>query len=204
MKIWTKLISGGPSAGAGEITPPIGALMDYGGDADPDNNWMVANGRTLDSVADPSLAALYARIGTRFGGTGPASFNLPDAQGRVTVGKGTHAEVDAVGDSDGLAVASRKLKHSHGRGTLAITSSGTLEMMGYFPDGVTLLYHAINTGGAGQSNVLGGYVSEGYTDGFLRFLGASHTHTTSGTIGDTAGPLDGPAYLVTQKIIRVR
>lgn len=49
-------------------------------------SWLIANGATLDSVADTSLAALFAVIGTTFWGTWADDFDLPDLQGNVPVG----------------------------------------------------------------------------------------------------------------------
>ena len=57
MKVWTKLLGNS----GGEVPSPVGALMDYIDDVDPDANWMVCDGRTLDSVADPLLPTSCGR-----------------------------------------------------------------------------------------------------------------------------------------------
>jgi len=198
MKVWTKLLGNS----GGEVPSPVGALMDYIDDVDPDANWMVCDGRTLDSVADTTLAALYARIGTKYGGTGASSFNLPDARGRMTVAKGTHTEVNALGKSDGLAVGSRKVKHQHGKGNLSTVLGGThrhnaneamTAMLG--PSGNLSTF--LNT--SNNANY-GAYHAPNTAE-------AVHSHPNSeftGSVGDTTGPVDGPGYLVTNKIIRVR
>lgn len=89
-------------------TPPAGALACDG-----------------TAVSRVTYAALFGVIGTIWGpGDGSNTFNLPDLRGRIPVGLGTNADVDAIGDSDGLALASRTPKHSHG-GNTGSASPGT-------------------------------------------------------------------------------
>lgn len=45
--------------------------------------WMTCQGQTLTITGNQPL---YALIGTTYGGNGTTNFNLPDLQGRVTVG----------------------------------------------------------------------------------------------------------------------
>jgi len=49
------------------------------------NGWFACNGQ---SVPIAQYEALYALIGTTYGGDGITSFNLPDLQGRVAIGQG--------------------------------------------------------------------------------------------------------------------
>lgn len=72
--------------------------------------WLLADGRSVLRTDYPDLFAL---IGTTFGAADGTHFTLPDYRGRGIVGKGTHADVDALTDNDGLAVASRTPKHFH-------------------------------------------------------------------------------------------
>lgn len=46
-------------------------------------DWAICNGQTM-SIAENS--ALFALIGTRYGGNGRTTFNLPDFRGRIAVG----------------------------------------------------------------------------------------------------------------------
>src|SRR5215813_9876542 len=78
------------------------------------------DGALYDSVADPTFAALFAAIGTTYGGTGASSFAVPDVRGRMLVCKGTHADVNAAGKNDGLAVTARTPRHGH-TSTLSFT-----------------------------------------------------------------------------------
>lgn len=48
--------------------------------------WLACNGQTLQ-ISEHD--ALYAVIGTAFGGDGVQTFNLPDLRGRVPIGQGT-------------------------------------------------------------------------------------------------------------------
>jgi len=52
------------------------------------NGWLACNGQTLNIQ---QYTALYALLGTQFGGDGRTTFNLPNLQGTVIVGSGTSA-----------------------------------------------------------------------------------------------------------------
>ncbi len=66
------------------------------------------------AVSRTTYAALFTYLGTTFGsGDGSTTFNLPDLNGRTIYGKGSNADVSTVGNSDGLANASRTPKHTH-------------------------------------------------------------------------------------------
>lgn len=55
--------------------------------------WAQCNGQELPARQN---AALYALIGTTFGGTGNPNFNLPDLRGRTPVDDGQRAAADGV------------------------------------------------------------------------------------------------------------
>ena len=92
---------------------PTGVVMPFAGAAAPAGA-LLCDGA---AVSRTTYAALFAVIGTTYGaGDGSTTFNVPDLKGRFPVGKGAHADVDALGDSDGLADASRTPKmaaHTH-------------------------------------------------------------------------------------------
>lgn len=91
-------------------TTPPGAIIAFAGGAPP-SGWLFCDGSAVSRV---TYSALYAILGATFGaGDGSTTFNLPDLQGRVPVGKGTHVDVDTLGDSDGNALASRRPAHRH-------------------------------------------------------------------------------------------
>lgn len=74
----TGLLQAGGASSAG--VPP-GTVVEYAGNEAPPG-WLVCDGRQLRATEYP---ALYAVIGTRYGGAG-GMFALPDHRGRVGVG----------------------------------------------------------------------------------------------------------------------
>lgn len=66
---------------------PSGSIIPFAGTVAP-SGWLFCQGQTLDSVANPQYANLFAVIGTTYGGTGAASFNVPDMRRRVPMGAG--------------------------------------------------------------------------------------------------------------------
>ncbi len=54
-------------------------------------NWMLCNGQLL-SIGQ--YQALFALLGTRYGGDGHNTFALPNLNGRVIVGQGTTTSID--------------------------------------------------------------------------------------------------------------
>lgn len=94
-------------AGSKVLAVPSGLLAPYVGSSAP-TGWLLCDGT---AVSRTTYAALFAIIGTAYGvGDGSTTFNLPDLRGRVPVGKGTHADVDTLGESDGVSEASRTPK----------------------------------------------------------------------------------------------
>lgn len=95
---------------AGEFVPFAGAID---GSHPAPTGTVVCTGQLVNIAAYP---ALFGKLGHTWNGgvdPGGGQFRLPDPQGRTFVGKGTHADVDAVSKSDGAAVASRTPRHSH-------------------------------------------------------------------------------------------
>jgi microcystin-dependent protein len=72
--------------------------------------WLVRDGAVYNVADYPNLAAA---LGSTFGGDGVTTFAVPDARGRTDVGVGTHVDVNAVGDSDAVALGSRTPNHVH-------------------------------------------------------------------------------------------
>jgi len=64
-----------------------------------------------DGTALPSNTGIYADLATHLGGT-----TTPDTRGRALVSKGTHADVDTLGDTDGSALANRSPRHNSTNG----------------------------------------------------------------------------------------
>lgn len=95
---------------------PPGLITAYGGASAP-SGWLLCDGTTgLDSVTDTTLAALFAIIGTTYGGTGAADFDLPDLRGNVPVGKdsGTFSTLGASGGAETHTLTESEMPaHTH-------------------------------------------------------------------------------------------
>jgi microcystin-dependent protein len=90
-----------------------------------ESRWLQCNGvevsRTTYSVLFSYLNGLTPAL--PFGsGNGTTTFTLPDLRGRTVYAEGEHANVDVMGDSEGLAIASRGPHHYH---TISAGDAGT-------------------------------------------------------------------------------
>jgi microcystin-dependent protein len=168
---------------------PIGASLEYAGAGDPsDTRFLLEDGRTLNSVTDTTLAALFSAIGTTYGGTGASAFALPDSRGRVTVSP----------DSMGTAIgAAGRLTASAGRGNSGGEESHVL-IINEMPvhNHVAVINMPFSYFGGPYS------VSPGTSvDGFV------HAGSTDVGVGNTGGGLkhnNMQPFIVKNKIIRVR
>ena len=106
--------------GGGIAAFESGMMIDYAGAVAP-AGWLLADGTSYATAAHP---ALFAAIGYVYGGAG-ANFNVPDASGRATYGLGSNADVNALGDNDGFALANRTPNHDHTTPGVSFTSTGT-------------------------------------------------------------------------------
>ena len=81
-----------------------------------ESRWLQCNGV---AVSRTTYLALFNYLNglspaLPFGtGDGTTTFNLPDLRGRAAWAEGEHTEVDAMGDSDGAAIANRSASHYH-------------------------------------------------------------------------------------------
>jgi microcystin-dependent protein len=89
-------------------SPFVGEIRLFGGNFAP-RNWALCNGQTL---AISQNQALFALIGTTFGGNGVSTFQLPNLQGRVAIGQGA-----------GLGLAPRTLGQTGGEESVTLTPS---------------------------------------------------------------------------------
>lgn len=114
----------------------VGEIRMFAGTFAP-MNWSICNGQTL---ALRAYTALYAIIGTNYGGDGTTTFKLPDLQGRTIVGTGQGVGLTNydLGDSTGTETATLSLSqmsaHNHlltytpaaGTATVTIKASADL------------------------------------------------------------------------------
>jgi microcystin-dependent protein len=171
----TKSLLGDGSWGTlGATGIPVGALLPFPV-ATPPAGWLVCDGAAVSRTTYP---VLFALIGVAFGaGDGSTTFALPDIQGRGIVGKGPHADVDVIGDNDGLAAAARTPKHRH-----TVTDPG----------------HFHNVGGSDSIGGGGLLAGGGSTNGAWN----SNTKVTGITVGPAGAPLDGAPWIALPYIIK--
>lgn len=112
----------------------------------PPRGWMVCDGAELAITDHP---ALFALIGTHFGGDGSATFSLPDLRGRTPVGMGQGPDLQPVklGDKRGQEAVTLSasqvpaLSHTHSvsvSGSLKIASSTATGAQSINASGVVL------------------------------------------------------------------
>lgn len=66
---------------------PVGTMMMFAGSTPPEG-WVFCTGQALNATANPAYAALWAAIGTTWGGTDITNFNVPDMRGVTPIGAG--------------------------------------------------------------------------------------------------------------------
>lgn len=139
---------------------PVGSIVEYGGSSAP-TGWLICDG---SAISRTDYSDLFGAIGTFFGtGDGSTTFNIPDFRGRAPYGKGTHTDNDTLGESDGVAEASRTPKttlstsqipsHTHGIGlsnTPGVTNATDQGARGQPANSLTQTSGA--TGGGGSHN----------------------------------------------------
>jgi microcystin-dependent protein len=152
------------------------------------------------AISRSLFAACFGVIGTQHGtGDGSTTFNVPDSRGRQTVGyapSGGHADVSSVGGTDGLALASRRTRHQH---NVVVTKTDTGHSHGLSNFGSV----SHNNGGSAGGTIVD---SNQFNPGGAIGVQAATTGITIGvTVGPQTGaePVDGPAFIVKYKLIRV-
>ena len=106
--------------------PFLGEIKLFTGNFEP-NGWGFCDGRLL-SIAQNT--ALFALLGTTYGGDGVVTFALPDMRSRVPVGAGngpglTPRIQGEIGGQEGVQLTVNQLP-SHGHTALCSTSGGNL------------------------------------------------------------------------------
>lgn len=147
------------------VDVPVGSMQVYAGAVAPEG-WLLCGDVTLDSVANPQYAKLFAVIGTTYGGTGASSFKLPDTRGRTIIGVGTGVGLTA----RALAAtggAETHLLTTNESGQKAVTTSSPSISLTKDQDG--------EEGGNGSQKLITG--PGGEPQGTLNW---NHTHTIAG------------------------
>ena len=95
---------------------PAGVITQYGGTAAP-TGWVLCQGQAL-SRTNPLYTRLWSAISTNYGvGDGSTTFNVPNLQGRIPVGKDATVDFDTLGETGGAKthtlVQSEMPAHTH-------------------------------------------------------------------------------------------
>lgn len=158
----------------------------------PQAGWVLCDGSSYPRTGG-TYDALFAAIGTTYGNVDGSHFNVPDIQGRVPVGKGTNASVNALNANDGQAVANRRPQHR-----TTVTDPGHGHAISFPLDGANIYRNS------------GGSVGTETTDGSTAQIDANHRAiAASATTGITAGTgvandaLDTPSYIVLNYFIKL-
>jgi microcystin-dependent protein len=134
--------------------PFIGEIRMFGGNFAP-VNWAFCNGQTL---AIAQYDALFALIGTTYGGDGQSTFNLPDLRGRVPIHQGSGFVIGQLAGSEAVTLITAQIPaHSHtvaALGTANATSPANAVYGGNTSDAI----YTSNTPGTAMNN---GVVSSG-------------------------------------------
>lgn len=148
----------------------------------------------LDGTALPSSTGIYADLYAHLGNT----TTTPNTVGRVPVGTGTgaHADHATVGDTDGLAVGSRRIRHKHNitvNPTITRVADVQVSTPGYVLQNVGT---ATGYAGGGGDGVPNGGVTVSQQPTFS---------ASGGAVGPQTGsePLDSPAYINTVYIAKL-
>jgi hypothetical protein len=170
--------------------------------------WLLCDGSSQLIATYPDLSAL---IRPTLGGADGTHFYLPDYRGRTLVGLGTHADVNALTDNDGLAVASRTPNHSHYVPWPFAENGGGGNWVGYFSSvanaWLTAMGYSLRmrlADGTGRRAGVIGKLNNGASA--AANAGAMGTYdnqyTDVGTVYDVASTVVTPAYGVANIFIK--
>ena len=94
----------------------------------PPKGWAFCNGQLLPINQNQ---ALFAILGTTYGGNGVNTFALPNLQGKVPLHEGTGFALGQVGGSPSVTLLSTQIAHSHGVAAAATANASVAA--GNFP-----------------------------------------------------------------------
>jgi microcystin-dependent protein len=140
--------------------PYIGEIRMFGGNFAP-QGWAFCNGQTM-SIAQNN--ALFALIGTTYGGDGVNTFNLPNLMGRLPIHQGTGFVIGQLSGTESVTLTLNQIPQ-HNHSVAAATSANAKSPSGTVYGGNTAdhVYTAnapsaqmnagtVGIGGGGQSH----------------------------------------------------
>jgi hypothetical protein len=174
--------------------------------------WLTGSNDVRD--IDAGFQALAEDTAARMNHAGAADgthFNLPDYRGRTLVGLGTHADINSLSDSDGLAVASRTPKHKHYSPWPFSENGGGGNFVGYASSVnnafLTRMGYALRTRFADSTGYVQGVIgkltnaaSAAANAGAMS--NADNNYTDIATVYDVASDLAAPAYGVANIFVK--
>lgn len=193
---------------------PVGAIQAYAGTTPP-SNWLICDGRTVNRT---KYAKLFAVIGTTYGeGNGETTFNLPNLQGRVAIGRSEDYELGANGGEEThllTAAQSGIQEHLHTYSKSATTTGShtlttseipshqhkiALVNQGSLDHGINFTYGTTAKGG-----MYGGSYTESVGGGSGHTHGITLTSANTGASSSDASEAHNnmQPYLVTNYIIK--
>jgi microcystin-dependent protein len=140
---------------SGKDMTPVGVVQMYIA-TNPPVGWLNCNGASVSTVTYP---ALFALIGTNYGSTNAAWFNLPDLLGRVPVGKGTgsFASLNNKGGYENVTLTINQMPaHSHALSWVdgGSYATGTFqEDIGRYTEAYTYSQTHLTGGGQAHTNM---------------------------------------------------
>ena len=170
-------------------TFPIGAITSYAGSIAP-TNWLICDG---SAISRTTYADLFNAIGITYGaGNGSTTFNLPDLQGKIPVGKDTtQNEFDTLGETGGEKTHTLTIdempSHKH---DMKVKQNASSFSDGYPAGGNTYEYSESdypiqNTGGGQPHNNLQPYITLNYIIKAFQSAGTVANVAITKTLSDT-------------------
>lgn len=147
------------AAAADGVGLETGTIVPYGAGVAPDG-YLLCNG---SAISRTTYSALFGVIGTSYGvGDGSTTFNVPDMQGKVPVGKGASGVAD-IGDTGGeqehTLIIAEMPAHTHSFNWDADPGNNNLFQCGWSVDGART---SSSTGGDGPHENMQPYVGTEY------------------------------------------
>jgi len=168
---------------------PAGLIFPFGGVSAPVGSLMCDGA----SYSRTTYNALFQVIGTAYGAVDGNSFNVPDLQERIPVGRGVKTGINALAQNEGKPLGSRGPQHGHGAPSVSVTDSGHSHAL--YPS-----FTAANaSGGTGGSGYGGGDRNLPVYSGTQN--ASASLSASAGPVGPQSGPIDAPAFLVVNFII---
>ena len=136
----------------------------------PPRGWMSCNGQMLSIN---TYSALYALLGTQYGGDGVNTFALPDLRGRVAVGQNQGNMAGRIPGSNGAAggtMSSTVIATGTATATLTVANLPPHNHPATFTAGgggspITVDINVSTTDGTSSAPLANGYLAAGATDG---------------------------------------